>query len=195
MFRKPNGAARIHELVPGRPLERMIGDRHEHSRSDPLEVGPQALAQRGRLSPGPDAARAHVSFIRRFFGDLVITPFAQGRASDSYLAPRIDVSECEWEYCLSVELPGVDEKDVEVTLTNRVLTIRGEKKFEAEENKGHYLRSERSYGAFKRSFSLPSDIDEGKVQASFKKGVLAVTVAKSATAKSAIKRIDINMAA
>ena len=109
----------------------------------------------------------------------------------AFLTPRIDVSQSNTEYCFSAELPGVDEKDVEVTLSDGVLTIKGEKKSETKEEKGHFLRSERHCGAFQRSFSLPSDIDEGKVQASFDKGVLTVTVAKSAKAKSATKRIEV----
>ena len=95
---------------------------------------------------------------------------------------------------VSAELAGLDEKDVEVTLSHGVLTIKGEKRAKSTKEKDHYLRSERSYGTFRRSFSLPSDIDEEMVEASVNKGILTVTVARNAAAKTAPKRIEVRKA-
>ena len=125
------------------------------------------------------------------FPNLNVIPFRRPLENGTFIAPRIDVSESDTAYRFSAELPGVDQKDVEVTLTHGVMTIKGEKKAETKEEADHFLRAERSYGAFQRSFSLPSDIDEGKVKASFKNGVLTVTVAKKPSAKSATKKIEV----
>jgi HSP20 family protein len=130
-----------------------------------------------------------------FFTGSGMVPFGRMMHGTGSMAPRIDVSEGEKEYKISAELPGVDEKDVEVTLANGTLTIKGEKKTESKGKNDHYFFTERSYGAFQRSFSLPSDIDDGKVKASFDHGVLTVKVAKNKAAKSAIKRIEVNKAA
>ena len=95
------------------------------------------------------------------------------------------------QLAVSVELPGVDEKDVTVTLANGVLTIKGEKKTEHEENAGQAYMSERSYGAFERSLRLPDSIDEGKLEARFDKGVLRIVAQKRPEAVKAEKRIEI----
>jgi HSP20 family protein len=130
-----------------------------------------------------------------FFRGFDISAFANSGRANRWLAPRIDVSESDAEYRFSAEIPGVEDKDVEVTLSDGVLTIKGEKKSETKEEKDHFLRSERHYGAFQRSFCLPSDVDEEKVKASFNQGVLTVTVAKNPKAKSATKRIEVHKAA
>lgn len=107
------------------------------------------------------------------------------------LSPRIDVSETDDEVRVAAELPGMDEKDIEVTLENGLLTIRGHKKQEKEEKKRNYHLVECSYGEFHRAVPLPVTVDEGKTRASFKKGVLTVTVPKTAEAKSRQRKIDI----
>ena len=89
------------------------------------------------------------------------------------------------------ELPGVEEKDISVTLANGVLTIKGEKKQENEEKNESYYLTERSYGAFERSLRLPDTVDEAKVEAKFDKGVLKVTAAKKPEAVKAERRIEI----
>ena len=106
-------------------------------------------------------------------------------------APRIDVSETETELNIEAELPGVDEKDVELILSDGRLTIKGEKKHEKEEKKKDYHLVERSYGSFARTLGLPFDVDPEQVKASFDKGVLRVTVPKPAEVKSKEKRIPI----
>jgi HSP20 family protein len=107
------------------------------------------------------------------------------------MAPRVDVSETESEIRIEAELPGVDEKDVEVVLTDGRLTIKGEKKQEKEEKKKDFHLVERSYGSFARTIGLPFEADPGQVKASFTKGVLTVTVPKPAEVKSKEKKIPI----
>lgn len=112
-------------------------------------------------------------------------------AGDAFLTPRLDVAETDKAYEVSVELPGIDQKDLEVTVADGVLTIKGEKKAETEDKAKGRLHVERSYGAFQRSLSLPADADDAKIEAAFKNGVLKLTVAKAADATAASRKIDI----
>jgi len=105
--------------------------------------------------------------------------------------PDVDVKETEKEVRVTAELPGLDEKEVEVTLTEGALTIKGEKREEQNEDKGDFHRSECRYGMFERTLQLPRGIDADKVKASFKKGVLKITLPKTAEAQSNRKRIAI----
>ena len=105
--------------------------------------------------------------------------------------PQIDVSETETEVKIEAELPGVDEKDVEVVLSDGRLTIKGEKKQETEEKKKDFHMIERSFGSFARSIGLPFDADPEKVKAKFAKGVLTVTVPKPPEVKAKEKKIAI----
>ena len=111
------------------------------------------------------------------------------------LAPRIDISETESEIKISAELPGVEQKDVHVELTDDILTISGEKKSEDEEKKDEegrkYYRIERSYGSFQRSLRVPSGIDAANVEAAFKDGVLTVTVAKPPELQEKARKIEV----
>jgi HSP20 family protein len=104
--------------------------------------------------------------------------------------PRMDVSETDKEVRIAAELPGLDEKDVEVTVTNNILTIKGEKKVEKEEE-GDYYHSERSYGYFDRTIELPQGIDADNAKAKFKRGVLKVTIPKKPEAQSHRRRIEL----
>ncbi len=97
--------------------------------------------------------------------------------------PSVDVSETEGEYQIKAELPEVKKEDVKVTVEDGVLTIQGERKHEKEEKGKKYHRVERSYGSFVRSFTLPDLVDEEKVKAEFKDGVLNVQLPKSEKAK------------
>jgi HSP20 family protein len=107
------------------------------------------------------------------------------------MAPRVDVSETDTELKIEAELPGIDEKDVEVVLSDGRLTIKGEKKQEKEEKKKDYHLLERSYGSFARSIALPFEADPDQVKASFAKGVLTVTVPKPPEVKAKEKKIAI----
>jgi len=105
--------------------------------------------------------------------------------------PRADVRETDKAYQIDVELPGVDEKDVEVTMTDDLMTVRGEKKAEREEKEEGYYLAERTYGSFQRSFRLPEDVDADKIGAEFSKGVLRVTLPKSPEAQAKTRKIKV----
>jgi HSP20 family protein len=106
-------------------------------------------------------------------------------------APNIDVKETEKEVRVTAELPGLDEKEVEVTFTEGALTLKGEKREEHTEDKGDSHRSECRYGMFERTIQLPTGLDVDRAKASFKKGVLRVTLPKTPEAQSSRKRIPI----
>ena len=103
----------------------------------------------------------------------------------------MDVAEKDDEYEISAELPGLDEKEVEVKVANRTLTIKGEKKEEKEERQKDYYLSERRFGSFQRSFQLPEGIDAGRIEANFAKGVLTVKLPKTTEAKQAERKISV----
>jgi HSP20 family protein len=108
--------------------------------------------------------------------------------------PAVDVAETDKAYEVTAELPGMDEKAIEVKIGNGGLTIRGEKTEESEKkDKGSYL-SERRYGSFERYFRLPDSVDPDKIEASFNKGVLTVTLPKKAEAQKAEKKIEVKAA-
>ena len=109
------------------------------------------------------------------------------------LMPNMDVSETDKEIEITTELPGLEEKDVQLNMANNVLTIRGEKRNEREESKKDYHVIERSYGSFVRSVQLPDGVSADSVKAVMSKGVLKVTVPKPAPAQS--RKIDIKSAA
>ncbi|WP_104666984.1 Hsp20/alpha crystallin family protein [Ensifer adhaerens] len=105
--------------------------------------------------------------------------------------PRTDVTETECAIEVSVELPGIDQRDVDVSLTDSALTIKGEKKREQNESKKGYHLLERSYGSFYRSIPLPSGVDADKVAAQFENGVLTVTLPKTDEALSRVRKIEV----
>jgi HSP20 family protein len=106
-------------------------------------------------------------------------------------APAVDFVEKDKEFEITAELPGLDGKNVEVKLSNGVLTISGEKKEEKEEKKEGYYFSERRYGSFKRAFRVPEGVDADKIEAGFDKGVLTVRLPKTPEAQKAQKTIEI----
>jgi len=116
--------------------------------------------------------------------------FSRGAAA----TPAVDVAEKEDAFEITAELPGMEEKDIEVTLSNGGLLIRGEKQAEKEEKKKDYYLSERSYGSFERYFGLPDTVASDKISASFKNGVLTVTLPKTAEAKNGEKKIPVKAA-
>jgi HSP20 family protein len=117
-------------------------------------------------------------------------PFG-GRERSWARAPVVDVTERENEYEVTAELPGMQEKDIELTVSDDVLTIKGEKKEEKEEKKKDYHISERRYGSFQRSLRLPDGGDANKIEANFKNGVLTVTLPKTAQAQKQAKKIEV----
>jgi len=116
--------------------------------------------------------------MNRMFEDV----FA-GRSEDKDLtastwAPAVDIFETESELVMTVEVPGIDEKDIEIKIEDNTLTLKGERKFEKETKEENYHRIERSYGSFYRAFTLPNSIDPDKIQAEHENGVLKITMAK-----------------
>jgi HSP20 family protein len=106
--------------------------------------------------------------------------------------PSVDIKDKENEIRIEAELPGVSEKDVELSLSGDSLIIRGEKKHATEEKEKGYYRAERSYGSFERSIPLPVDVDRDKVEATFKNGVLNITLPKTKEAIQQTKKIPIH---
>lgn len=107
------------------------------------------------------------------------------------LTPKLDIAETETAYEVTADLPGVEEKDVEVAVADGVLSIKGERRSEKEDKKKNFHRIERSFGRFERAIALPADVEEDRIDASFKKGVLKVTLPKSAKAVASVKKIDV----
>ena len=106
-------------------------------------------------------------------------------------APPVDIYEDEHNITLKLEVPGIDEKDIDVRIENTTLTVHGERKIEKEEKEENFRRVERQYGSFTRSFTLPSSVDLGQVSAHYDKGVLKINLAKKAEAKP--KQIKVNV--
>jgi HSP20 family protein len=106
-------------------------------------------------------------------------------------APPVDIYEDEHTITLKLEVPGIDEKDIDVRIEGNTLTVHGERKIEMEEKEENFRRVERQYGSFTRSFTLPSSVDPGQVNAHYDKGVLKINLAKKAEAKP--KQIKVNV--
>src|SRR5467141_859153 len=111
--------------------------------------------------------------------------------TSSSFAPAVDVYEDEHNVTLKIEVPGIDEKDIDVRIENNTLTVHGERKIEKEEKEENFRRVERQYGSFTRQFTLPNTVDPEQVNATYDKGVLKITLAKKAEAKP--KQIKINV--
>ncbi len=132
--------------------------------------------------------------MNRLFDDVFrgfdMAPFGSfGSVGRTMGWPQVEMSETDKDLRISAELPGMDEKDVELLTGDGVLTIRGEKKSEVEDKERAF--SERYYGRFERRIPLGQDVDEGKIEAAFKNGVLTITVPKTAQAASPMRRIAI----
>jgi HSP20 family protein len=112
----------------------------------------------------------------------------------SLVMPAVDVVESEKSYEITAELPGMDEKNIEVKLGDGVLTIKGEKQESKEEKQKDYYRRERSYGAFERSFEVPDTVEIEKIEANFSKGVLKLLLPKKVEAQKPAKKIEVKAA-
>jgi HSP20 family protein len=130
------------------------------------------------------------SLFDNFFRGFDTEPFESRMGAFS---PKVDVTEDDKEIKISAELPGMDEKDIDVSLQNDMLTIKGEKKEEKEDKGKDYYRMERSYGSFSRTIPLPVDVETDKVEAKFKKGVLSITLPKTAKAVAETKKIAVKV--
>ncbi len=131
-------------------------------------------------------------FWRRPFRSLAA--LERGWPKQFAAAPAVDVTETDKAYEITAELPGMDEKNVEVSLSDGGITIKGEKKEETEEKQKDYYVSERRYGSFERHFGLPEGVDADKIEASFKNGVLKVMLPKTTEAQAPAKKIEVKAA-
>ncbi|MDY6856031.1 MAG: Hsp20/alpha crystallin family protein [Thermodesulfobacteriota bacterium] len=113
------------------------------------------------------------------------------RLNDSMLKPTLDLGATGKEYTITVEIPGVDEKDVRLEIANDTLTIRGEKMQEKEEKDKSYYRMERSYGSFQRVLSLPHDANQDGINATFKNGILSVAIPRKVLPKADVRQIEV----
>ena len=109
----------------------------------------------------------------------------------SNFAPPVDVYEDEHNISLKIEVPGIDEKDINVSIENNTLTVRGERRFEKDEKEENFHRVERMYGSFTRSFTLPNTVDPEQVSAHYDKGVLKIRLAKKAEAKPKLIKVSV----
>jgi HSP20 family protein len=126
------------------------------------------------------------------FGRTLFEPFRRGEMG--WKTPAVDVVEKEKAYEITAELPGMDESNIDVKFSDGTLTIKGEKREEKEEKKKDFYLSERRYGSFQRSFSVPDGVDGDKIEAGFKNGVLTVTLPKTPEAQKSEKKIAIKKA-
>src|SRR3954471_4602717 len=110
-------------------------------------------------------------------------PTGKDQLSAGSFVPPVDVYEDEQNLVLKLEIPGLNDEDINVSVENNTLTVQGERKFEKEEKEENFHRIERRYGSFVRTFKLPNTVDAEKVEASYEKGILKITMAKRAEAK------------
>jgi HSP20 family protein len=155
----------------------------------PWSRGDRDLSPTTRSNPVSPFASLHRE-VNRLFDDVFRSFDDPGSWGIRGAWPTVDVDETEKEYQVTAELPGLEERDVEVLLQDGVLTVRGEKKLETESRNRSY--SERFYGRFVRQITLDRDIDESAVKATFRNGVLTVTVPKNSRAIERTKRIPLN---
>jgi len=129
---------------------------------------------------------------RRMFD---VEPAWRTESSFSFAAPSVDVTEDDKAYKITAELPGLEEKNVDVTVSGDMLTLKGEKHYEKDEEDKNRHVSERAYGSFQRSFALPDGVDRDKIAADLSKGVLTITLPKTAEAQKPEKKIEVKAAA
>jgi len=127
--------------------------------------------------------------VNRLFGNVLEQSAEESNLSS--WAPAVDIYETEHELVVKADLPEVDSKDLDIRVENNILTIRGERKFEKKVNEENYLRVERAYGAFSRSFSLANTVNAEAIKADYQNGVLTLTIPKREEAKP--KQIKVNV--
>jgi len=131
------------------------------------------------------------SLFDNFFRGFDLAPRGLAAGVAGIFSPSIDVKENDKEFTIKAELPGVDEKDIDVTVTNDSVTIKGEKKEEKEDKDKNYYYMERSYGSFSRVIPLDAEIEADKAEASFKNGILDIKIPKNQAAKTKGTKVSI----
>ena len=162
----------------------------------PVEVKKATPAE----APVPDVWRSFRSEMDRLFDRFSfpslrrmfeMEPGWRPVSSFSFSAPAIDMSEDDKAYKITAELPGLDAKDVDVSVSGNTLVLKGEKRQEKEEENKNYFFSERAYGSFQRAFELSTTVDRDKIAADYSKGVLTITLPKTAEAQKQAKKIEV----
>lgn len=143
-----------------------------------------------RKSGLPDVFREIEEMNKRFWPELALRDLTTGEEME--WAPRLDVTETEKNVEVKAELPGMERKDIDITLDRGLLVIKGEKREEKEEKDRYYHRVERRYGTFCRSVQLPAEVKEEKIEATFKDGVLTVTLPKIESEIKKVTHIDVH---
>jgi HSP20 family protein len=162
----------------------------------PVEVKKATPAE----APVPDGWRSFRSEMDRLFDRFSfpslrrrfeLEPGWRPMSTFSFSAPAIDMSEDDKAYKITAELPGLDAKDVDVSVSGNTLVLKGEKRQEKEEKNKNYFFSERAYGSFQRAFELSTTVDRDKIAADYSKGVLTITLPKTAEAQKQAKKIEV----
>lgn len=143
--------------------------------------------RRGAKNPVEELYREMNQLFDDFFGHSV----SRGLEKEPCFEPCIDLHENDKDYIVEAEIPGIDKENVDIAINGDVMTIKGEKKNEAEEKKDNYYRLERSFGQFSRDIPIPEDVDRDKIDAKFKNGVLKIELPKNPKAQRSAKRIEI----
>ncbi len=143
-----------------------------------------------RWDPFKDLLTLQEEF-NRFFEDQLAKRIGGEELASTSWVPPVDIYEDENNIVVKADLPGMDQKDIEVKVENNTLIIKGEKKFEDEEKKENYHRIERFYGAFQRAFTLPDTVDVEKIKANYKNGVLEITVPKKPEKKPKQIKVEV----
>jgi HSP20 family protein len=144
-----------------------------------------------------DIASLHREMDRLFeslWNDSFSSSLLSGDWSRMEVVPQLDVTEDDKSFSVKIDLPGMDEKDVDLTLSDRVLTIRGKKEEDKETKEKDYYRRERACGSFRRRIEIPAAVDAAKIDASFKKGVLTINLPKTKEAQDKVKHIQVKAA-
>lgn len=171
-------------------------------KTEEKEVERRAITPQG-WQPVETLRREVDRLFENFVGDFWRSPFRRPvfdvepfwqRELTWGAVPAVDIVEKDNAYEVTAELPGMDEKNIEVKLENGGLRIKGEKQEQKEEKKKDYYLQERQYGSFERYFSIPEGVDTDKIEANFKKGILSITLPKKPEAQKPAKKIDVKAA-
>jgi HSP20 family protein len=137
------------------------------------------------------AMQDRMNRMNRLFRESYSPEVPEEALTTTTLAPPVDIYEDEHNIILKIEVPGIDEKDIDVHIQNNTLTVQGDRKIEKEEKEENFRRVERQYGSFTRSFTLPSTVDPGQVSARCDKGVLKINLPKKAEAKPTQIKVNV----
>lgn len=186
----------IKKLAPWNWFKKEEEESGAHVPVKMAEKHPQ-YSEENYLNPIVQLHREMDKLFENTFRGFGLSPFRSELFSplttSGLLKPQVDIGANDKEYTITVEVPGVSEKDVQVEVSNNIMTIKGEKKQEKEEKDKDFYRIERSYGSFQRVLSLPEDADQTDIKATFKNGILKVRMPRRALPASEVKQIDVKV--